>query len=60
MLMMDFVVLNIRRGYKVDSDARDICNKGNLHLHKSVSNCTPVLEYVPQTEIAEQLLKKTC
>ena len=37
-------------------DARDICNKGNLLLHKFVSNCTPVLESIPQTEIAEQLV----
>ena len=25
-------------------DARDICNEGNLRLHKFVSHCTPVLE----------------
>ena len=41
---------------KLIRDARDICNKGNLRLHKFVSNCTPVLESIPQTEIAEQLV----
>ena len=41
---------------KLIRDARDICNKGNLRLHKFVFNCTPVLEYIPQTEIAEQLV----
>ena len=41
---------------KLIRDARDIYNKGNLCLHKFVSNCTPVLESIPQTEIAEQLV----
>ena len=37
-------------------DAGNVCNKDNLRLHRFVSNYTPVLESVPQTEIAEQLV----
>ena len=54
MLMMDFVVQSLKK--KLIRDARDMCNKGNLRLHKFFSNCTPVLVSIPQTEIAEQLV----